>query len=202
MIVPAWIIPEKVLIHDAALALLRNIRYPNTTDVEPEIFEPGQYFLPEWLVELLNHVSSFVGRQGRPCQPYLDKAICMATYDRDISRFGVRVVQRNILLDGKVQDIFLLIGSCLGIFPNMLARHDMLDDTELEGHVDCWTAYEGVLRCSQVSALPCRIHRPEYTPNKLWQWSHIMPRLSRHGMPAQGSFNLCHIGMDKCPPAF
>ena len=74
----------------------------------------------------------------------------MATYDRDISRFGVRVVQWDILLDGKVQDIFLLIGSCLSIFPNMLARNEMLDDTELEGHIDGWTAYKGVLRGSQV----------------------------------------------------
>ena len=87
----------------------------------------------------------------------------MATYDCDISRFGVRVVQRDILLDGKVQDIFLLIGSCLGIFPNMLARNEMLDDTKLEGHIDGWTAYKGVLRCSQGSALPCRIYRHGYT---------------------------------------
>ena len=46
MIIPAWIIPEELLIHDTARALLCNIRYPNTTDIEPERFEPGQYFLP------------------------------------------------------------------------------------------------------------------------------------------------------------
>lgn len=57
MIIPAWIIPEELLIHDTALALLCNIRYPNATDIEPEIFEPEQYFLPEWLVELLSPVS-------------------------------------------------------------------------------------------------------------------------------------------------
>jgi|SRR5277367_895078 len=147
MIIPAWIIPEELLIDDTALALLCNIRYPNTTDVEPELFEPEQYFLPKWLVELLNHVSYLLDLKG--CVACLDKAIRMATYDRDISRFGVRIVQRDILLDCKVQDIFLLIGSCLGIFPNMLARNEMLDDTELEGHIDGWIAYEGVLRCDQ-----------------------------------------------------
>jgi hypothetical protein len=46
MIIPAWIIPEELLIHDPARALVCNIRYPNTTDIEPERFEPGQYFLP------------------------------------------------------------------------------------------------------------------------------------------------------------
>lgn len=147
MIIPAWIIPEELLIDDAALALLCNIRYPNTTDVEPELFEPEQYFLPKWLVELLNHVSYSLDFKG--CVACLGKAIRMATYDRDISRFGVWIVQRDILLDCKVQDIFLLIGSCLGIFPNMLARNEMFDDTELEGHIDGWIAYEGVLRCDQ-----------------------------------------------------
>jgi hypothetical protein len=147
MIIPAWIIPEELLVDDTALALLCNIRYPNTTDVEPELFEPEQYFLPKWLVELLNHVSHSLDLKG--CVACLDKAIGMATYDRDISRFGVRIVQRDILLDCKVQDIFLLIGSCLGIFPNMLARNEMFDDTELEGHIDGWIAYEGVLRCDQ-----------------------------------------------------
>jgi hypothetical protein len=77
---------------------------------------------------------------AKGCVTCLDEAIRMATYDRDISRLGVRVVQRDILLDGKVQDIFLLIGSCLSIFPNMLARNEMLDDTELEGHIDGWIA--------------------------------------------------------------
>jgi hypothetical protein len=57
MVIPAWIIPEELLINDTALALLCNIGYPNTTDVEPELFEPEQYFLPKWFVELLNHVS-------------------------------------------------------------------------------------------------------------------------------------------------
>jgi hypothetical protein len=148
MIIPAWIIPEELLIDDAALALLCNIRYPNTTDVEPELFEPEQYFLPKWLVELLNHVSYSSDFKG--CVACLGKAIRMATYDGDISRFGVWIVQRDILLDCKVQDIFLLIGSCLGIFPNMLARNEMLDDTELEGHIDGWIAYE---RCSSLRSI-------------------------------------------------
>jgi hypothetical protein len=157
MIIPAWIIPEELLIHDTALALLCNIRYPNTTDVEPELFEPEQYFLPKWLVELLNHVSYSLDIKGHVA--CLDKAVRMATYDRDISRLGVRIVQRDILFDCKVQDVFLLIGSCLGIFPNMLTRNEMLNDTELEGHIDGWVACEGVLRCDQVSALSCRIYR-------------------------------------------
>src|SRR4051794_1581334 len=111
MVIPTWIIPEELLINDTARALLCNIRYPNTTDVEAELFEPEQYFLPKWFVKLLSHVSYQLNANG--CVTCLDKAICMATYDRDISRFGIWVVQRDILLDCKVQDIFLLIGSCL-----------------------------------------------------------------------------------------
>jgi hypothetical protein len=41
----------------------------------------------------------------------------------------------------------------------MLAWNKMLDDTELEGHIDSWIAYEGVLRRDQVSVLPCRIYK-------------------------------------------
>jgi hypothetical protein len=45
----------------------------------------------------------------------------MSPDDSYITVLGVEVVQRNILLDGKVEDIFLRVGGCAGVFSDVLA---------------------------------------------------------------------------------
>lgn len=60
----------------------------------------------------------------------------MSTYDRNISRLRFCVVQWDVLFDCEMQDIFLLIGSCLSIFANVLALNEVLDNAELGGHFD------------------------------------------------------------------
>jgi hypothetical protein len=58
----------------------------------------------------------------------------------------------------------------------------MLDDTELEGHIDSWIAYEGVLRRDQVSVLSCRIYKAWANNGQVWQWSNSCR--GYHGMAA------------------
>ena len=62
----------------------------------------------------------------------------MGTYNRDISRLGAQVIQRDILLGRQLEDIFLLIGSSLCVLANMLAGNQMFDDAEEGRHLGSW----------------------------------------------------------------
>jgi hypothetical protein len=134
VIIPAWIIPKTMLVDDPALTFLCNIRYPNASDADSALLEPNQHLFPKWFIQLLTCVSYTL--EGKGDVACLDEAIRMTTYDRNVSRLGIRVVWRDILFDCKMQDIFLLIGSCLGILANVLAWNQMLDNAELGGHFD------------------------------------------------------------------
>lgn len=59
----------------------------------------------------------------------------MGTDYGDITRFRVRILVRNVLLDDEMQDLFLAVSSGTGIAANMLARKTVLPDVERKvGH--------------------------------------------------------------------
>ena len=57
----------------------------------------------------------------------------MRPNDRNIARLRIRVIDRNVLLHSKVEDFLLLRGRSTGVFSNVLAWDDMLDDAKGTG---------------------------------------------------------------------
>lgn len=56
----------------------------------------------------------------------------MRSDDRHVARLRIRIVQRNILLDGEMQHLFLRGAGCARILSDVLAGRGVLDDAEGE----------------------------------------------------------------------
>jgi hypothetical protein len=66
----------------------------------------------------------------------LRKAIGMCTNDGNIPRMRIRVINWYVLLDSKLQDIFLFESRSTSVFANMLGWDDMFLDMERFGGHD------------------------------------------------------------------
>lgn len=120
MIGPARIIAQQLFVHHTALALLRYVGDPYTPDPNLASLCAGENVLPQRFVELFR------------------EATRVRADDGNIAFLGFEVGQRNVLLDGHVQDIFLRVGCRAGVVSDVLAGDGVFDDLEQvrSGHVD------------------------------------------------------------------
>lgn len=61
----------------------------------------------------------------------------MRADDGDVAWLRIWVVERDVLFHREMQDCFLRVGGCAGIFADVLTRHGVLDGAEGEGHDEC-----------------------------------------------------------------
>ncbi len=63
----------------------------------------------------------------------------MSTDYSNISWLGVEVVERDILLDSQLKDVFLRVKCCTSIFSNVPCFYHMLNDLKIRcRHGDLW----------------------------------------------------------------
>jgi len=90
---------------------------------------------------------SAMGRIQKPSlmmKLYLYESIGMSAYHSDISRLGVGVVFRDVLLDGYVQHLLLGVGRGAGVLPDVLALNNMLFYVEYRRHRRSAGPFDGV----------------------------------------------------------
>lgn len=125
------VIAQPVFVDNTALALMRYIGYPDTPNTKSVGFRTSVEFFPERFVEFLfNHRCQFTYPVSMVRISHLRKPIGMRPNDSNISRLGIRIVQRNILLYGQIQRLLLFVGRGCWVLPDMFAWDDMLHDAK------------------------------------------------------------------------
>ena len=66
----------------------------------------------------------------------------------------IRSVRRNVLLHRDSQDVFLAVLRCIWVFPDVLARYDVLDNVEYRSHEPAQTLSR---HCQSSRDFSCRI---------------------------------------------
>ena len=69
-------------------------------------------------------------RDLRLARSHLGKPVRMRRNDRDISRLRLRIVERDILLHGQVEILFLVVGCRGWVFADILAGDQMFHDAK------------------------------------------------------------------------